>query len=112
MKKCFIILLLVVFVCIVSGCSQAQSGYSYDPDYDMHPAEKIEDHLLEELRLLSKDIENEFGIDPEDAARMLRNNAEGFHYSQEELDNAALAIWEYYKDSNEIFRNISSFLDE
>ena len=130
MKKFFTILAVIfVLVCCLSSCGKSnyareqeakresiyESGYEtgYDDGYSeamqKAPAE-IESRVDDDIWDLCHEIEDEYGIHPEEAAMILSNYADvPDEVTEEELNNAIWAIYRYYYESREIMNAIEDY---
>lgn len=73
-----------------------EAGYEEGYQKGVSDAQK---HLIDELQDISWDIKDENGIDPETAAQILANYADGEPVTEQELEQAIWTIRQYYWDS-------------
>ena len=72
--------------------------------------ERIEFYVEEDIWTLCNDIEDVYGIHPEEAAQILSNYADDPDaVAKEELNKAIWAIYRYYYDSREIMNEIEDY---
>ena len=126
MKRVISILASIVLVmCCLYGCriEDYDAGYAdgytdgRDAGYDYAYAKGIEEAqrfldivVDEDLFFLCKDIEDQYGLHPEDALLILSNYADvPDEVTEEELTNAIWAIYHYYYKSNEIINGIEDY---
>lgn len=106
-------ILVVVFAVLRFHNPKAQSrGPQYDAGYSQAlraAPQMVEERLLYDLWYISSQIDKEYGVDLEDALRVITNYAEGEPISQDELKNAIWALYEYHRDSYDLFEEISSY---
>ena len=92
-----------------------ESGYEagYDDGYfdAMQKAPgRIESRVDDDIWNLCKEIENKYGIHPEEAIQILANYADDPEaINAEELDRAIWVIFRYYNDSNKIMNGIEDY---
>lgn len=114
MMKRVICAFLVIFAVLLTACDRRggyEDGYSDGYSHALKDATSmVEDRLKDEMRHLSKSIDNEYGMDPEDAVKILMVVADGESVSERELIHAMWAVWEYYWGSEEIIDDIGSYL--
>ena len=122
MKKLIMVLaLFALALCSLSGCriEGYDTGYDdgyyagYDDGYakGIETAQKFLAFVVDDdLSSLAWDIEDEYGLFPEDALQMLSNYADRSNeVSEEELNNAIWAICRYYYKSNEVINGIEDY---
>ena len=64
----------------------------------------------DDLSSLARDIEDEYGLFPEDALTILSNHADASNeVTKEELNNAIWAIYRYYHKSREVINGIEDY---
>ena len=64
----------------------------------------------DDLSSLARDLEDQYGIHPEEAVQILSNYADvPDEVSEEELHNAIWAIYRYYYRSNEVINGIEDY---
>lgn len=89
----------------------------YDEGYDegyfdgMQKAPgKIESRVYDDIWDLCKEIEDKYGIHPEEAIQILANYADDTEaINAEELNRAIWVIFRYYHDSNKIMNGIEDY---
>ena len=128
-KHLTLVTVLCVLVCCLSSCGKSEyareqeakresiyeSGYEagYDDGYfeAMQKAPgKIESRVDDDIWDLCKEIENEYGIHPEEAANILSRYADTpDEVTEEELNKALWAIYRYYFGSLEIMNEIEDY---
>lgn len=86
----------------------------YDTGYHDGIAEAQHDiavRVEDDLHSLAWDIEDEFGMFPDDALQILSNYVDvPDEVDGDDLSMAIIAIYKYYYDSNEIINNIDDYL--
>lgn len=131
MKKSFVILsVFLIIICCLCSCG-GKSTYArereakeeaiyqrgYDAGYEegyraaMSKApEKIDFYVEEDIWDLNHDIEDVYGIHPEEAAMILSNYADvPDEVTEEELSKAIWAIYRYYYGSREVMSGIDDY---
>ena len=131
MKKPFVILLVfLIILCFLCSCG-GKSAYAreleakeeaiyqrgYDAGYDegyraaMSKApDKIDFYVEEDLWELNHDIEDKWGMSPEEAIQIIANYADDPEALEaEELNRAIWAIYRYYYDSYEVINSIEDY---
>ena len=119
---CAIIILCVVTIassCSKPTVSEVDDSYyeGYEEGYDdgyVEGIEKAQQFLAvvvdDDLSSLAWDIEDEYGLHPEDALQILSNYADcSGEVSEEELNNAIWAIYRYYYKSQEVINEIEDY---
>ena len=129
MKRFFAtIIVLSVTICCLSSCGKSdyarereeerESIYEkgYEAGYEEGYREGISEALNQiascvddDLWSLKHDIEDEWGMDPEEAIRILTNYADGEPISEIDLNKAIWVVWEYYKGVNEIADDVDDY---
>ena len=125
MKRLIAILAAIFLVmCSLSSCRVEgyDTGYDdgYDAGYDYGYTKGIEEaqQFLEivvddDLSSLGWDIEDQYGLHPEDALMILSNYADvPDEVDEEDLNAAIWAIYRYYYESNKIINSIEDYLIE
>lgn len=117
-------LLIFSVISVVSSCSEHNEVKHNDPYYEGYSdgydegyydgigitQESIESLIESDLWFLSHDIEDEYGLHPEDALNVLTNYIDVPDEVDElELVNAIYAIRRYYHKSNEVINNIEDY---
>lgn len=112
-------------VCFLSGCRIEGYDTGYDDGYDdgyeagcdygyTKGIEKAQRFLAfavdDDLSSLGLDIEDKYGLHPEDALQILSNYADASaDVDEEELHDAIWAIYRYYYDSNKVVNSIEDY---
>ena len=129
MKKFFFTIIAIsIAICCLSSCGKSdyarereaesesvyEKGYEtgYDEGYREGVSEaqdQIASCVDDDLWSLEHDIENEWGMDPETAIRILTNYADGEPISETDLNKAIWAVWEYYKGVNDIANDVDDY---
>lgn len=113
MKRIFCAL-LIIFTVMLTACDSRggyEDGYSDGYTQALKDATSmVEDRLKDDLHYLSKSIDDEYGMDPEDAVKILMVVADGDSVSERELVHAMWAVWEYYRGSEELIDDIGSYI--
>ena len=125
MKRLIAILAAIVLVmCSLSSCRI--EGYDkghddgYDAGYDYGYTKGIEEAqqflaivVDDDLSSLGWDIEDQYGLHPEDALMILSNYADvPDEVDKEDLNAAIWAIYRYYHESNKIINSIDDYVIE
>lgn len=121
MKKFFSLLsVFVILICCLSSC-KGRSIYTMERDAEKQALEEqyrkgisvAQEHIdsLVEIEMLDLefDIEDEWGISPDEAIQILTNYADGDPVSEAELNKAIWAINQYYYGVNEIVNGIDDY---
>lgn len=121
MKKYLtIISIIVALLCFTASCS-GRSIYEMERDAEREELEEryregiadAQEHIdsLVEIEIwdLEFDIEDKYGIFPEDAIRILENYADGEPVTRTDLNKAIWAISQYYYDSLDIIYGIDDY---
>ena len=131
MKKVFAILAaFVILICCLTSCGgrsiyameqEAKEEAIYDRGYEAgykegysaalsEAPERIEFYVDEDIWDLCNDIEDVYGIHPEEAVQILSNYADvPDEVDEAELSKAIWAIYRYYYDSREIMNEIEDY---
>lgn len=129
MKKLFLMLLVLSIVFSCTGCIDnntyetaydegynqgAEDGWSEGFDFGYAEAlceapKRIDFYVEEDIWHLDFDIEDKYGIFPEDAFNVLENYAYGEPIPEDELYEAIWAAIEYYYDSRDIINDIEEY---
>ena len=119
MKKLAVILSALILVLCLSACNieTYEDGYAdgYTDGYYEGVAEALHDiafYVEDDLWSLACDIEDEYGMSPEDAIIILSNYADvPDEVTEEELNKAIWVLYRYYYKSHEIINDIEDYLD-
>lgn len=114
-----------IVICSLSSCriEGYDTGYDdgYDDGYDIGfdygyakgiaEAQQFLAFIVDDdLRCLGRDLEDQYGIHPEEAVQILSNYADvPDEVSEEELHNAIWAIYRYYYRSHEVINGIEYY---
>lgn len=127
MKKYIILAIGIILTsCCLLSCSgrsiyameqEAKREAIYEDGYAAGYDEGIEEakhdiafYVDDDLFSLACDIEDQYGICPEDAIMMLENYADGEPYTNEEIETAIWVVSCYYHRSHEIINRIEEYL--
>ena len=126
MKKIVLLIAVMLAMCSLSGCRIEGYNHGYDDGYDdgyesgydigyeegVTRAQRYISFVLDDdLDSLAYDIEDTYGIHPEEAVQILSNYADvPDEVTEEELLNAIWAIYRYYHDSIEVVNGIEDYL--
>lgn len=103
MKKIAIVICLALATMLTSCYSEYDLETSYQNAYEDGFADGKDvarENLLYDYSSVCHSIEEEYGIDPEDAFHIISNYADGESIDEGELINAMWAAWEYYIKTN------------
>lgn len=112
--------LFLILLCCLTAC-KGRSVYAMEQDAKEEAMEEryregiteAQEHIAslveEEIWHLEFDVEDKYGLYPEEAIRILENYADGEPVSTGELNTAIWAISEYYYESHEIYCGIDDY---
>ncbi len=131
MKRFFIMLLIVFLACCLCACGSETAYVNTDYDegfsvgYDegcvdgfdtgymigvQETQDKIASYLEDDLWDICDNIEDKYGMRPEDAVQILANYADDPDaISEQELNKAIWVIFRYYHDSHEIIYGVDDY---
>ena len=126
MKRMIALLFVVLgIITVILGCSSQNAEERHSDDYyegydegysqgyfDGIDAAKqqVEELVIDDLYDLCHQIEDEWGIDPEEAARLLSNYADvPDEVDESDVPNAIWAIYSYFHDSWDIVYRIDFY---
>lgn len=120
MKKILASMMIAILFCCLTSCG-GRSIYAMEQDAEVEAMEeryregilKAQEQIasLVEIELwdLEFDIDDDWGISPEEAIQILTNYADGEPISEAELNKAIWAIRKYYYGVNEIVNGIDDY---
>lgn len=117
MKKLPAMIAVFVLACSMAACSRDAYAEGYNAGYEdgYHAAlseapGKIDFYVEEDMWVLEHDIEDEWGLHPEEAIQILSNHADDpGAISEDDLCAAIWAIRKYYYGSRDIASAIEDY---
>lgn len=117
---CILVVCMLLIACGSNAATQYEEGHrvGYDEGYAQGYLDgvaaaqrQISDVVTDDLSELCREIEAEWGIDPEEAARLLSNYADiPDEVDESDVPNAIWAIYSFYHDSWNVVNRIDSYI--